>query len=34
MSCNSEEYVRYSTFCMRVNPQKDPWEAEIRVHTI
>lgn len=34
MSCNSEEYVRYSTFCMRVNPKKDPWEAEVRVHTI
>lgn len=34
MSCNSEEYVKYSTFCMKVKPEKDPWETEVHVHTV
>jgi len=34
MSCNSEEYVKYSTFCMKAKPEKDPWETEVHVHTV
>ena len=34
MSCNSEEYVKYSTFCMKAQPQIDPWETDVRVHTV
>jgi len=34
MSCNSEEYVRYSTFCMKMNTAKDPWETDVHAHTV
>lgn len=34
MSCNSEEYVKYSTFCMKMNANKDPWEPKVHVHTV
>jgi len=34
MSCNSEEYVKYSTFCMKLKPHIDPWDREVHVHTV
>lgn len=34
MSYNSEEYVKYATFCHRVKPWIDPWEQDIHVHTV
>lgn len=34
MSCNSEEYVKYPTFCMKLQPASDPWETDIHVHTV